>query len=135
MMDNINPFIKGQVLSYCETVSLGIKTIALIPVLERFVDGICEYIEDKQQLYFYVEPLAEGWFNIYIFKYEFLKDVIKKLPEQPKTIYEHWILGKAFGYSDEAIAKFIENYALVNSVQLHRGHGGSLSESSSRKTV
>lgn len=84
MMDNVNPIVKGQIL----------------------------YIQEKQKLYFYVEYLVEGWVNIYIFKYLFLKDVIKELPEQPKTIYDHWILGKAFGYSDDSISKFIEKTML-----------------------
>lgn len=108
MMDKVNPIVKGQILNYCETVSLGIKTIAMLPVQERYTQEIVEYIHQGQKLFFYVEPLAEKWVNIYIFKYSFLIDVIKVLPEKPRTIYEHWVLGKAFGYSDDSIAKFIE---------------------------
>ena len=35
-------------------------------------------------------------------------EIIKSLPENPTTNYEHWILGKAFGYSDGAIKEFLE---------------------------
>lgn len=107
-MDKVNPVIKGQILNYCESVSLGIKTIAMLPVQARYIHEISEYIQKNQKLYCYVEPLAEEWVNIFIFKYSFLEDIIKELPEQPKTIYDHWILGKAFGYSDESIATFIK---------------------------
>ena len=34
-------------------------------------------------------------------------EIIKALPHNPKTVYDHWVLGKAFGYSDESIGEFL----------------------------
>lgn len=45
--------------------------------------------------------------TIWIYKEKYMLEIIKNLPEQPKTVFDHWILGKAFGYSDESIKKFI----------------------------
>ena len=34
---------------------------------------------------------------------------IKSSPDQPNTPYDHWILGKMFGYPDEEIRDFIKS--------------------------
>ncbi|MEJ8552752.1 hypothetical protein [Tepidibacter sp. Z1-5] len=57
----------------------------------------------------YTENLYEGWKVIWIYKDEYLLEVIKNMPEKPKTIYDHSVLGKVFGYFDKAIKEFIES--------------------------
>jgi hypothetical protein len=51
-----------------------------------------------------------------ILKKPFILENIKKLPEKPKTIYDHWVLSKAFSFPDETIEEFINDYSLSNSV-------------------
>lgn len=112
MLDSVNQVIKGQVLNYCESVSLGVKSVAVIPIQKRYKTEITDYIENNQKLLLEIEPLTDDWLNVYIYKYSFYKEVIKGLPDKPKTNFEHWILGKVFGYSDDSIAKFIEKSKL-----------------------
>jgi hypothetical protein len=64
---------------------------------------------DTFSLKTYIEELAPGWKTLWMYKDEYMLEIIKSLPDEPKTKFEHWILGKAFGYSDEAIKIFLEN--------------------------
>ena len=41
-----------------------------------------------------------------ILKKPFILENIKKLPEKPKTIYDHWVLSKAFSFPDGNIHLF-----------------------------
>ena len=98
--------IIANVVLYCQMVQTG-KPCASLAIQDRYVVEIVDEV-DKFELRVYVEDLAKGWKTLWIYKDEYMLDIIKSLPE-PKTKFEHWILGKAFGYSDEAIKTFLEN--------------------------
>lgn len=98
--------ILAQIETYCYLVQRG-KPCALIPLQERYLNMVLEHIKTLFKLNVYATKLSDGWASVWIFKDDYMLDVIKSLPEQPKTIYEHWVLGKAFGYSDEAIRDFL----------------------------
>ncbi|AKN32395.1 hypothetical protein Ccar_16615 [Clostridium carboxidivorans P7] len=101
----MNDLNKGKIVSYCEFVSRG-KPTAMMPLQDRYIEE-AESIINKNNLFAYIEDLSEGWKTIWIYKEKYMLEIIKNLPEQPKTVFDHWILGKAFGYSDESIKKFI----------------------------
>lgn len=104
-------FTKGKLISYCEFVQRG-KPTAMMPIQDRYVKESTEII-NNYNLFYYIESLSEGWKTIWIYKEKYMLEVIQKLPEQPKTIFEHWILGKAFGYSEQAIKNFLETNQLL----------------------
>jgi len=54
-----------------------------------------------------VNFLSNGWFRLWIFKKDIMLEIIKVLPDKPNSIFDHWVLGKVFGYSDEAIEEFL----------------------------
>lgn len=101
--------IKIQLLIYIEQVQCGTKPIAFIGLQTRYIEEAIELIVNKKKLLLCVEDVREypEWKTIFIYKHEYMIDIIKKLPEYPQTPYEHWIIGKACGYSDEAIGEFI----------------------------
>lgn len=41
------------------------------------------------KLKYYVEELSIGWKTVSIYKDEYMLKIIKELPEEPKTIFEH----------------------------------------------
>lgn len=96
---------ESEIRTYCYLVERG-KPTALVTIQDRFINSALSVVE-KENLYAYIEYLSEGWSTFWIYKYEYMFEVIKSLPEEPKTVYEHWILGKVFGYSDEAIREFV----------------------------
>ena len=98
--------IFGELNSYCYMVNRGCKSIATMGLQDRHIADAKQIIENEK-LKFYSEFLYEGWTTIYIYKHDYLLEVIKNSPDEPKTVYEHWVLGKMFGYSDEEIGKFI----------------------------
>ena len=61
---------------------------------------------DSQDIRYHFEELSPGWCTLWLYDHEFMLEVIKASPDTPRTVYDHWILGKMFGYSDEAIKKF-----------------------------
>lgn len=69
-------------------------------------NGFDHLIEDEG-MKFLVEPLDDHWDVLYIFECELMRDIIKQTPNTPKSRYDHWVLGNLFGYSHEAIMKFI----------------------------
>ncbi|GAH07644.1 unnamed protein product [marine sediment metagenome] len=110
----MNEFIEGEINNYCEAVSMGCKPCAMFPIQDRYVEEVKKIIDGKA-LFVYAEFLYPNWTTVWIYKREFMLDVIKKIltlfpPEKPNTIFDHWILGKAFGYSDEAIEEFLSSF-------------------------
>jgi hypothetical protein len=91
-------------------VNKGCKPVAIMALQNECVEEAKERVEAKK-LHFYSEVLCEGWSTIYAYKHEYLLDVIKSSPEKPKTVYDHWVLGKLFGYSDEEIRGYVEFHA------------------------
>lgn len=99
-------WLQGQIDTYCYMVSRG-KPAAVIAIQNRFVSDIKSSIKSSYGLKTLEQPLADGWISLWIFQKDFMLEIIKCLPEEPKTIFDHWVLGKVFGYSDEAITEFI----------------------------
>lgn len=108
----MNDFILNRIDFNCDIVQKG-KLCSCEAIQDRYIEDAINII-NSFRLNVYVEELSLGWKTIWIYKDEYMLEVIKKLPEQPKTIFEHWILGKAFGYSDEAIKNYIQTKLLYN---------------------
>lgn len=109
--DMINDNLKTQIGEYCYLVQRG-KPSAMLPVQNRYVNEAMEIVEGYKDLYYINKYLSDGWREFWIYRKTFMSEVIKNLPEKPKTIYDHWIIGKAFGYSDEAIEEYINKEQL-----------------------
>ena len=104
----ISEYVKGQIETYCYAVSRGRPT-AMIPIKTRYINEAENIIRGLFKLKVFSKNLAEGWTILWIYKKDFMLEVIKCLPEKPKTVYDHWVLGKAFGYSDEAIEEYVRS--------------------------
>lgn len=100
-------FIKGEVQVYCMLVKNG-KPAASLAVQERYIDDLIKIVKSKQ-LNFYVEYLSDGWKTLWIYKYQHLLEIIQGLPQEPRTIVDHWLLGKLYGYDEASIAKFLKS--------------------------
>jgi len=107
----MNELIKLKIDLYCEMVQKG-KPCACEAIQERYFEEV-NVVINTYNLKTYSENLAVGWKTIWIYKDDYMLDIIKSLPNEPKTSYEHWICGKAFGYSDESIKEFIEGLKKV----------------------
>ena len=97
---------KGEIRTYCYMVQTG-KPAALIPFQERHVDAAVVFVTVELGLSTYIEKLAEGWVSFWIYKYPHILEVIKTTPQAPKTTFDHWVLGKLFGYEEVVIQEFI----------------------------
>lgn len=102
----MNHKLSGIIDTYCYLVERG-KPLAVLAVKVRDLELCKERVNECGFLQFYHKNLSEGWVSFFIFKEEYMKEVIHCLPEKPKTNYDHWVLGKAFGYSDEAIRDYL----------------------------
>lgn len=107
----ISPVTEGQIQAYSYMVKNG-KPAAMLPVHDRDIDAATELVTTTFGLNAYVEDLAEGWKTLWIYKHEHIAEVIKSLPQAPKTIVDHWILGKLFGYEESAISDFLKSKLL-----------------------
>jgi hypothetical protein len=123
---------RDELRIYCQLVKRG-KPAASIPLQNRHVVEATNIVDQEGDILNYTETLSDGWITFWIYKYPHILEVIKSTPQAPKTIYDHWILGKLYGYEEVAIQSFIsENY--LNSDPLHLGHGGKVSVASSNLT-
>lgn len=100
--------IKMQIAMYCEAIKTGTKPVAMLSIQSRYVEEVKGYIEREGMKNHIRSSVGdENWKVVFIYKYDYLLDVIKAAPEYPSSIFEHWLLGKLFGYSDEAIKNFL----------------------------
>lgn len=107
----MNDDLKSRINNYCYLVKRG-KPSAMLPVQNRYINEAMEIVEGYKGLYYINKYLSDGWREFWIYRKPFMSEVINNLPGKPKTIYDHWLLGKAFGYSDEAIEEYIKREKL-----------------------
>ncbi|MEW6661949.1 MAG: hypothetical protein ACOY9Y_09810 [Bacillota bacterium] len=97
----------GEIEAYCYMVKRG-KPAAMVPTQTKNISGAVAIIE-RNDLRLYKEKLSEGWLTLWIYKYPHVLEIIKSLPQVPKTVFDHWVLGKLFGYEEIAIQEFLES--------------------------
>ena len=100
-----NGCLLGEITAYAYMVRNG-KPAALVSVQTRYIDAAIETIE-SHKLYHHHAHLAEGWVEMWMYKTPTMKEIIECLPSVPTTAFDHWVLGKLFGYSDTEIYTFI----------------------------
>ncbi|GMA52052.1 hypothetical protein GCM10025857_34090 [Alicyclobacillus contaminans] len=96
---------KAVLANYCYMVQRG-KPAASMALQERYIEEASDFV-DGYKLNAHVETLSEGWVTFWVYKYEHILEVIKSMPQAPKTAFDHWVLGKLFGYEEAAIAEFL----------------------------
>lgn len=98
-------FDKTELLIYCQMVQRG-KPAASIPVKEVYMEEAQNLVNDFG-LRVYAEPLSEGWITLWIYNYQHILEIIKTVPDKPETAFDHWVLGKLFGYDESSIGEFL----------------------------
>lgn len=96
----------GQLEAYCMMVERG-KPAANLPIQSRYAEEAISIIK-RHGLKYIKNPLSDGWEEIWVYKYPHIGDIIRVLPQVPKTAFDHWVNGKLFGYSEEAIHEFLK---------------------------
>lgn len=109
----MNEYMRGYIDALCYMVQRG-KPAAVVSLQTRYVDTAVKVIHTSYQLKTHIEISCEGWVNLWMFRHNHILDVIRALPQVPSNDYEHWLLGKLFGYSEEAIAEFIRSSSNTN---------------------
>jgi hypothetical protein len=100
-------YARGQIDAYCYMVQRG-KPAACLPLQERYIDAAQSLIEEKG-LKVFIQPLSSGWITLWIYRYQHISHIIKQLPQVPKTVYDHWMLGKVFGYDEQSISDYLKD--------------------------
>lgn len=105
----INDYLRSQIDNYCYMVQRG-KPAALIAIQERYLKEAMDIVKQQYGLKIYKEKLTnDDWLSLWIYKNDYIPEIIKKVPRKPESIFDHWVLGKLFGYSEEAIQDFLFN--------------------------
>lgn len=102
----------GELETYCFMVDRG-KPAACMALKDHELEEAVDVVI-REKLNYLVEDLAEGWKTFWIFKRPFIKEVIKRAPEKPETVVDHWYLGKLFGYGDDEIERYSIRFGLFD---------------------
>lgn len=102
----MNDYLDGQIEAYCYMVKNG-KPAAMLPIQERYIDDAIEKVTSISNLNTFIEELSDGWRVLWIYNYPHIKEIIKSSQQAPDTLFNHWVLGKLFGYSEEAINEYL----------------------------
>lgn len=101
----LTDYLIGRLGVYCYMVKKG-KPAAMLPIKTKYLESVKELIRERQ-LEFHVENLTKDWYKLWIYKHSHILEVIKALQQEPETTFDHWVLGKLFGYSEESIGDYI----------------------------
>lgn len=98
---------EAELLTYCQLVKRG-KPAASIPLQEKHLEAALKIVRQEGELLTHTENLSDGWITFWVYRYPHILEIIKSSPQAPNTVYDHWILGKLFGYEEAAIQDFIK---------------------------
>lgn len=99
--------VLGTLEAYCYMVRRGGKPAANVPLQDRYLEEARAVVE-QHGLQCHVEELAPGWKTVWVYRFPHILEVIKAVRQAPETAFDHWVLGKLFGYSEEAIQAFVD---------------------------
>jgi hypothetical protein len=87
-----------------------VRPVAEIKVFNPILPGCITDIE-KEKLLYETKGINQEYSIVYVFKYEHLRNVINKSIDRcySKDIFDMWVDGKMFGYSESAIAEYIKS--------------------------
>jgi hypothetical protein len=98
----------GELRLYCFMVNRG-KPAASMALQDRHVQEATRIATDELGLRVYTEWLYEGWVTFWVYKYDHILEVIQSTPQVPSTSFDHWVLGKLYGYDEVAIEEFVSS--------------------------
>lgn len=104
---NVSNYIMGEIMANTYMVERG-KPASCIPVKVRDIDMVEKKVRDVCGIKTYCEILSEKWVTMWIYKYPHILEIIRSTKDNPKTTFDHWVLGKLFGYDEDSIAKFLK---------------------------
>jgi len=96
----------GEIQAYCYMVQRG-KPAAMVPIQKRHLKKAVTFIVKEFDLKYHIDLLCEGWATLWIYKQPHIREVIKTVSDKPETVFDHWVLGKLFGYEEAAIGDFL----------------------------
>lgn len=114
-VDSIS-YLLGSVSSYCYMVLNG-KPVASVAIEEKCKDEAISIIKDIYNLNYIIskDKNDKDSLTVWIYKHPHLKEIIEiiiyifyKRKEYPITNFDHWILGKLYGYDEDSIAEFLK---------------------------
>jgi hypothetical protein len=100
-MSNLN-----EIRVHCYLVKNGCKPAAVTALQTRYIDEAIEICQ-LSNIKYHFSDLSKDWVSFFVYKYDHILEVIKNSPEKPNSTYDHWILGKLFGYDEQAIGDFV----------------------------
>jgi len=100
---------RGEIDAYCYMVQKG-KPAAMVSVHERYLKEAIALVTRLHGLKVYTENLTAEWAILWIYRYPHILEVIKSVPQVPDTVFDHWLLGKLFGYEEAAIQEFLTKH-------------------------
>ena len=109
MSDYLKGYKHCTLTSQIINVNHGIKPVGVEAVLKRDIQHCENELKRFPNVKYHIEVLTvDEWNAIYFYKDEIYKDIIKDMPDKPETAYEHYVLGKMFGYGEREIIDFIK---------------------------
>jgi hypothetical protein len=108
----------GILAHYIGEVNLGTKPIAEIPVNNMYATQLLEEVK-ASGLLFHTSPRGTTHTAIYLCIFPHLLAVVKHMigEESNENVFNAWAWGKAFGYSENAIADYIGKLFPFNSLE------------------
>jgi len=98
----------GQAIAYCEQVRSGSRVAGQLSCEAGYAERLSSLIasENCQAI---VEKHADGRTTVWIYREDYVKDIIEWLQSIPQSKAGAWGMGKLLGYSDSEIANYIQN--------------------------
>ncbi|MYL32188.1 hypothetical protein [Pontibacillus yanchengensis] len=82
------------------------KPAASMAIQSRYVEDVRELLAQLSVSYT-LQPLTDDWYTLWMYKHPHILDIIAQLPQAPKTSFDHWVLGKLYGYDEASISEFL----------------------------
>lgn len=104
--------IVGELATQAILISRDVRPAAMEAVQDRYLDE-ARAIAKNHGLRLLAYDLSVGWKEVWIYKHPHVGLVIDRTSRQPANGFEHWVLGKLFGYSEQSIADYLLRAGLL----------------------
>jgi hypothetical protein len=100
-------FVTGQLAQTIHDVATGCKPCAVMAIQCKYEPDVIALTSEENVLY-HIVPSDGIWLELWLYKNPIMKNIIESSPRKATTVFEHWAMGKMFGYGTDEVLDFID---------------------------
>jgi len=110
LCSSVRCFLEGQIVAYCDQVKTGSRVAAQIGIPSDYAPSLRSLVR-REGCLVKTKDVTAGRVSLWIYRHRVVAQLIDHIDALPSGHVGIWSTGKLFGYSDQAVLRFLAKAA------------------------